>query len=133
VTLDLLIRIAALCLALASAEMLHGIARTTLVTPRIGKERAIKLSAVSGTLLAAAICWMLVPDLNLRSSGAHLALGIALATFMACFDIAVGRWLMRKSWVKIWPDFDPRTGNYLSFGLIALCVIPLGIWLINKP
>ena len=129
-SLDLLIRFAALCLALASAETLHGIARTMWLTPRIGKERAIKLSAVTGTLLAAAICWLFVPDLKLESSSAHLALGVALAAFMASFDIAIGRWLMRKPWAKIWPDFDPRTGNYLLFGLLALCVIPLGIdWL----
>ena len=36
--------------------------------------------------------------------------------------------IMRKAWAKIWPDFDPRTGNYLSYGLLALCVIPLAVW-----
>jgi hypothetical protein len=128
VTSDALLRIVALCVILACAETLHGIARIKLVIPRIGKERAVKLSAVTGTLLALAICWALVPGIGLRSPYAHLALGIFLAAFMASFDIAIGRWLMRKSWAKIWPDFDPRTGNYLLFGLLALCVIPLGVW-----
>ncbi len=125
---DALIRIAALCIVLAGAETLHGIARTTLVIPRIGKERAIKLSALSGTLLALAICWLLVPGINLQSASAHLLLGVVLAGFMASFDIAIGRWLMRKPWAKIWPDFNPRTGNYLLYGLLALCFIPLGVW-----
>jgi hypothetical protein len=128
VNADVFLRIAALCVVLAGAETLHGIARTTLLIPRIGKERAIKLSALTGTLLASAICWLLVPGINLQSAGAHLYLGVGLAVFMASFDIAVGRWLMHKSWAKIWPDFNPRTGNYLLYGLLALSFIPLLVW-----
>jgi hypothetical protein len=126
---DAVLRIAALCIVLACAETLHGIFRTVVITPRIGKDRAIKLSALTGTLLAFAICWGLVPGIGLRTAGTHLALGIGLAAFMAAFDIAVGRLLMRKAWAKIWPDFNPSTGNYLAFGLVALCFIPLVVWL----
>ncbi|MFN0161817.1 MAG: hypothetical protein ACKVQQ_11345 [Burkholderiales bacterium] len=123
-----MIRIAALCLMLACAETLHGIVRTTVITPRIGKELATKLSALTGTFLAFVICWFLVLGISLQSASAHLALGLGLAAFMAGFDIAIGRWLMRKSWPKIWPDFNPRTGNYLLYGLFALCFIPLVVW-----
>lgn len=130
---DALLRIVALCVVLAGVETLHGIARTTLVIPRIGKERAIKLSALTGTLLALAICWLLVPGINLQSDGAHLLLGVVLAGFMSGFDIAIGKWLMRKSWAKIWPDFNPKTGNYLLYGLLALCFIPLVVWRANRP
>ncbi|GAB4404773.1 MAG: hypothetical protein OHK0048_24360 [Rhodoferax sp.] len=125
---DALLRIAALCVVLAAAETLHGIARTTLVIPRLGKERAVKLSALTGTLLAFVVCWLLVPGINLQSASAHLFLGTALAGFMAAFDVAIGRWLMRKQWAKIWPDFKPSTGNYLLYGLLALCFIPLVVW-----
>jgi hypothetical protein len=127
-----LVRIVALCVVLAGAETLHGIARIKLLIPRIGKERAIKLSALTGSLLALAICWLLVPGVDLKTPGAHLALGIGLAGFMAGFDIAVGRWLMRKSWTKIWPDFNPRTGNYLVYGLLVLCFGPLLVWYANR-
>jgi len=133
VDFDSVLRIAALCVVLACAETLHGILRTVAVIPRLGKERAIKLSAVTGTLLAFAICWVYVPGIGLQSSAAHAGLGVGLATFMAAFDIAVGKLLMRKSWAKIWPDFDPRTGNYLAYGLLALCFIPLLVWLANSP
>lgn len=125
---DALLRIAALCVVLAGAETLHGIARTILVVPRIGKERAIKLSALTGTLLALGICYLLVPGIGLQSARSHLLLGVVLAAFMASFDIAVGKWLMRKSWARIWPDFDPSTGNYLLYGLLSLCMIPAVVW-----
>lgn len=125
---DVAIRIAALCVVLACAETLHGIVRIKLVIPRIGKERAVKLSALTGTLLAFAICMVLVPGVGLQTAKAHFMLGLLLAAFMASFDIAIGRWLMRKSWAKIWPDFWPSTGNYLTYGLVALCFIPLAVW-----
>jgi hypothetical protein len=125
VSSDALLRIVALCIVLAGAETLNGIARITLVIPRIGKERAIKLSALTGTFLAFAICWLIVPGIGLQSARSHLLLGIGIAVFMAGFDIAIGRWLMRKSWAQIWPDFNPRTGNYLLYGIVALCFIPL--------
>ena len=125
---DAWLRIAALCVILASAETLHGIMRTTVIIPRIGKERAIKLSAVTGTLLAFAICWGFVPSIGLSSASSHLLLGAGLAAFMAGFDIAIGRLLMRKAWAKIWPDFNPGSGNYLAYGLLALCFIPLLVW-----
>lgn len=125
---DAVIRVVSLCVVLAGAETLHGIARTVLVIPRIGKERALKWSALTGAALAFAICLVLVPPIGLVGVPAHLWLGVVLATFMAAFDLAIGRFLMRKSWQKLWPDFDPRAGNYLSFGLAFLVVTP---WLVS--
>jgi hypothetical protein len=127
---DTLLRVLALCIALASAETLHGIARTIYVTPRIGKERAIQLSAFTGTLLAFLVCLVMVPGVGLAGLAQHAVLGVVLAAFMAAFDIAIGRLLMRKTWAKIRPDFDPRTGNYLLFGLMALALLPMIVfWL----
>ena len=118
------IRILSLCLALASVEMLHGIARVRYLVPRVGKPNAQKISIVTGTLLAFAVCYLSVPGIRLSSAGSAWALGAFLAAFMASFDIAVGRLLMKRRWALIAEDFDPRKGNYLSFGLAALVAIP---------
>lgn len=125
---DAAIRIVALCVVLAGAETLHGVARTVLVVPKIGKVKAAKLGAITGSVLAFLICLVLVPPIGLVSAGAHLALGAALAVFMAGFDLAIGRFVMRKPWVKLWPDFSPATGNYLSYALLFLASVPLLIW-----
>ena len=133
-TPDVALRILSLCVMLACAETLHGIARTVLVVPRIGKERAIKLSALTGSLLAFAICLWWVPGIGLHGLAAHLALGAGLAAFMAGFDIAIGMLLMRKPWRKVRADFDPATGNYLVYGLAFLVVAPaLAWWLRTLP
>lgn len=93
---DTLLRILALCTVLAGAETLHGIARTVWVVPRIGKDLALKLSVLTGSALAFAICWLLVPSMQLQGTAAYLLLGLTLATFMAAFDLAIGHYLMRK-------------------------------------
>ena len=123
-TPDAVLRTVALCVVLAGAETLHGIARTVWVVPRISKDRAQQLGIVTGTALAFGLCFVLVPDIGLRGPGPHLALGVVLAAFMASFDLALGHWLLRRPWSKALRDLDPRTGNLLLFGVIALVFVP---------
>ena len=119
-----MIRTVALCIVLAGAETLHGIARSMFVVPRLGKERALKLSILSGTALAFGICYLLVPGIGLRGTLPHLALGLVLALFMAGLDLLMGRLVMRRPWSKALADFNPATGNLLVFGLAALVFVP---------
>jgi hypothetical protein len=128
--LDTSVRIFSLCLALASAEMLHGIARVRYLVPRVGKRNAQKISIVTGTMLAFAVCFLIVPTIGLSTDFSAIALGGFLAAFMASFDISVGRFLMKRRWTVIAEDFDPRKGNYLIFGLASLVAIPYVVILI---
>lgn len=123
-TTDTIIRALALCVVLAGTETLHGIARTVLLAPRVGKELAIKLSIVSGSLLAFVVCYLLVPGVGLTTFGEHLVLGLCLAGFMAGFDLTMGMLLLRRSWRKALQDFNPATGNLLIFGLALLIFFP---------
>jgi len=127
VSIEIALRTLALCVALAGTETLHGIARTLFLVRRIGKERALKLSVFSGSALAFGVCYFFVPGMGLTSVASHLYLGIVLAVFMAGFDIAMGRLLLRRNWTKVVADFDPRTGNLLVFGLAFLVVCPLAV------
>lgn len=123
-------RVLALCVALASAETLHGILRTVWLVPRLGKARALRWSIVSGSVLALAVCAAFVPGLGLVGVGPHLVLGAVVAGFMAAFDLVMGMTLLRRPWRKALQDFDPRTGNYLVFGLAVLALGPLAVaWL----
>lgn len=74
---DSTLRIASLCVVLACAETLHGIARTLMVVPRIGKDRAIKLSALTGSVLALVICCWLVSPIGLQGVLQNLVFGLA--------------------------------------------------------
>lgn len=124
---DLMANTLALCVLLASAETLHGIFRAVVLVRRLGKARALKLSIVTGCLLAGAICAWRVPGLGLTSTPALLALGGVLSAFMAAFDITLARTLLRRTWPQVWQDFNPASGNYLLYGLIWLAGVPWGV------
>ncbi|MEO8584562.1 MAG: hypothetical protein ABI584_00225 [Acidobacteriota bacterium] len=121
---ELAVRIASLCLALAAAETLHGIARIRFVVPRIGKVRAQRLSVVTGSILAFLVCFYLVPTLGLTRRPHLIALGFVLAVFMASFDILVSRTLAKRPWGAILEDFNPSRGNFLLFGVILIVFYP---------
>jgi hypothetical protein len=121
---DTALRIFALCLALASAETLHGIARAALLVPRVGKKAALKISIVTGSLLAFGVCLAFVPGMGLKGTGEALALGLLLAGFMAVFDVALGKLVLHLPWARVLREFDPRSGNYLILGLAGLVVWP---------
>ena len=122
--LEVLVRVLGICLALAGTEMLHGIARVRLLVPRVGKERAQQVSIVTGSLLAFLVCRLLVPSLGLTERGPLLILGLVLAAFMASFDVAVSRYLVKRPWSAVVDDFNPGKGNYLLFGLVLLTLFP---------
>jgi hypothetical protein len=133
VTLELAARILGLCLALAGAEMLHGIARVRLLVPRIGLRRAQQASIVTGSLLAFVVCRLFVPTLGLTEPGPLLAVGLFLAAFMASFDVLIARTLARRSWPAILEDFNPARGNYLLFGLTLLVFFPFLVMALAAP
>lgn len=126
---DTTLRILALCIALASAETLHGIVRAAWLVPRMGKKSALKISIVSGSLLAFGVCWVFVPGIGLQETGELLALGLLLTGFMAAFDVAIGKLVLRLPWNKVLREFDPNSGNYLVLGLVGLVFWP---WLIMQ-
>ena len=118
------IKISSICLMLASVETLHGIARTIFIVPKIGNKRAKQYSVISGTLLAFAVCYIMVPWLDINVAYQLILIGLVLAVFMAVFDIVLARFVVKLKWESIINDFNPAKGNYLIFGLILLIIIP---------
>jgi hypothetical protein len=116
-----------ICLMLASVETLHGIARTIFVVPKIGNKRAKQYSVISGTLLAFAVCYIMVPWLDINVEYQLVLVGLVLSIFMATFDIILARFVVKLKWKSIINDFNPAKGNYLIFGLILLTIIPYAV------
>ena len=112
-SLDLFLRVLALCVALAGVETLHGIARTVLLAPRIGKARAVQLSVVSGTLLAVCSCTVLPLFAGIYRMGA----GIGPATAAS----STGSRLAAKSA----RDSLTRTSGWTPSPSAA---VPLALW-----
>lgn len=126
---EIVLRVLSLCVVLAGVETLHGIFRATVLVPRIGKRRALKVSIVTGSVLAFGVCWLLVPGIGVMAPAVLLGIGAVLSLFMAGFDIALARFVLKLPWPKVFRDFDPRTGNFLSVGLLLLAQFP---WLVMQ-
>lgn len=128
-TAELALRVLSLCLLLAAAETLHGIFRAAVLVPRIGRKAALKVAIVTGSLLAFALCWWQVPAMGVIAALPLLGIGVALALFMAAFDLLLGHWLLRRPWSRAFTDFNPANGNYLLPGLLLLALFP---WLVVR-
>jgi hypothetical protein len=121
---EFIIRLLCLCIALASVETLHGIARTIYLAPAIGKLKAKQYSIISGSLLAFSVCYLMVPWLGITVVSQLLLLGLFLAVFMALFDIGMGRFVAKQKWAVVLSEFNPVKGNLLAFGLAWLVLCP---------
>jgi hypothetical protein len=121
----LLANLLSLCLALAATETLHGIARAAWLVPRIGKKKALKVGIVTGSLLALAVCYLLVPRMGITDTMPLLGVGLVAALFMSLFDMALAALVLKRPLVRLFDDFNPATGNYLLFGVVALVFFPL--------
>ena len=117
---------------LASVETLHGIARTIFIVPKIGNKRAKQYSVISGTLLALAVCYIMVPWLDIHVEYQLVLVGLVLAVFMASFDIVLARFVVKLKWKNIINDFNPAKGIFLIFGLILLIIIPYVVMKIKR-
>ena len=71
------------------------------------------------------ICFVYVPLLRIGSDGGLLLLGVSLSLFMASFDVALGRFVVKARWRTILDDFDIRKGNLLGAGMVAMAFCPL--------
>ncbi len=123
--MELALSLMLLCFTLAGVETLQGIFRNAIIAPRIGTKQAKQLTLVSGTLLMVIICYVWIPGLGLERTVPLLLVGLLLASFMAVFDMVLGRYLIKMKWRVVLKDFDPRQGNYLLVGLSVLVFIPL--------
>lgn len=125
--MPLVLKILCLCVAMAAAETLHGIARNIFVVPRIGNRRAKQYSIISGTLLAFAVCYLMVPWLENSGARRLLVVGAILSLFMASFDIVLARFVAKQGWRQVLGDFNPAKGNFLTLGLILVVFIPYAV------
>ncbi|HJV90213.1 MAG TPA: hypothetical protein VJ623_07915 [Holophagaceae bacterium] len=122
---ELILRVTCLCVVLAGAETIQGIARVKLLVPRIGLKAAQRVSIVTGSILAFLICMVLVPSIGLHRVRSLLLLGVVISCFMSGFDIVLGRFVAKRPWSLVLVEFNPFKGGLLIFGVGFLIVAPL--------
>jgi hypothetical protein len=111
--------------ALMVAEVVHGIARTLWLAPRVGDFRARQIGVFTGSAIIVGITWACIRWLAPpRPRGAAFIGGLWLALTLA-FEVAFGRFVVGASWARIASDYDLRHGGLLPIGLLVLTAAPL--------
>jgi hypothetical protein len=107
------------------AEILNGIFRGKLLTPRFGDFRARQISTGTGCLSIFFISLISIRWLNPATLEQCYVVGAIWFVFMLIFEIGFGRLVFKFSWNFILQDFNFLQGRLLAFGMLYLVFAPL--------
>ena len=118
-------RAIAVWLLLIGAEIIHGIVRSIVLTPRIGDKRARQIGVFTGSLVNLGIAQLFIPWIGAKSARALVKIGVVWVVLTVVFEVTFGRLVMRSSWERLRSDYDLAHGGLLPIGLVALAGSPL--------
>ena len=110
-------------LVIASAETLHGIARTVWMTPRVRDLRARQVGVLTGSLLILAIATIAIRWLGPRNVRERLAIGALWLVCMVAFEVGLGR-ALGASWSRLAADYDPTQGGFMLYWMAIHVLAP---------
>lgn len=111
-------------LIVIAAETIHGIARTLVLTPRVGDFRARQIAVFTGAAIILGITLACIRWIRPPHGRAALAIGGLWLVLTVVFEITLGR-ATGASWARIIEDYDLWHGGLLAFGMAVLALAPL--------
>ncbi len=118
--------------AIATAETLHGIARTLWLAPVVGDDRARQIAVFTGSLLILAIATLAIRWIGPRTVARKLGVGGLWLVVMLGFELGLGR-ALGISWARLASDYDPRQGGLMLLGMAVLFLAPTIAARIRRP
>ena len=118
-------RATAVWLVLIGAEVIHGVLRTLVLTPKVGATRARQIGVFTGSLLNLGVAAFFIRWMGARTTRLLAGIGVWWVALTVVFEVAFGRAVLRASWQSIGADYDFRRGGLLPLGLAALAGSPL--------
>ena len=129
----LVVRALAVWLLLITAEVVHGIVRTLVLTPVVGDFRARQLGVFTGSLLILLITALTIRWIRARRRPTLLMIGSAWVVLTVVFEISLGR-MLGYSWERLGSDYNVLEGGLLPIGFVIMATSPLiaarmrGMW-----
>ena len=123
----------AVWLLLITAEVVHGIVRTLVLTPVVGDFRARQLGVFTGSLLILLITALTIRWIRANRPRTLLMIGSAWVVLTVAFEISLGR-MMGYSWERLGSDYNMLEGGLLPIGFVIMATSPLiaarlrGMW-----
>jgi hypothetical protein len=118
-------RAIAVWLGLIGAEIIHGIVRSIVLTPRVGDRRARQTGVFTGSLVNLGITHLFIQWIGARTTRTLVGVGVVWVALTVVFEVTFGRLVMRSSWERLRSDYDLAHGGLLPIGLVALAGSPL--------
>jgi hypothetical protein len=111
-------------LLLITAEVIHGIIRTLVLTPVVGDFRARQLGVFTGSLLILLITAVTIRWIRASRPRTLLMIGCAWVVLTVAFEISLGR-MAGYSWERLGSDYNMLKGGLLPLGLVIMATSPL--------
>ena len=114
----------AVWLLLITAEVVHGIVRTLVLTPVVGDFRARQLGVFTGSLLILLTTALTIRWIHASRPRTLLTIGSAWVALTVAFEISLGR-TMGYSWERLGSDYNMLEGGLLPIGFVIMATSPL--------
>ena len=106
------------------AETVHGILRTLLLEPLIGRFEARQISVFTGSLMILAITFASVRWIKGDRWVSFILIGSTWVVLTVGFEVVLGRALLELSWDRIVSDYDISRGGLMAIGLLVMLFAP---------
>ena len=121
----ILARALAIWLVLIAAEVLHGIARGTLLVPYVGEFRSNQIGVFTGSIIILVTALIFVRWIGATRPSQLLMVGAVWLSLTVAFEVLFGRFVVGLSWERLAADYNVLEGGLMPVGLLVLLLSPL--------
>lgn len=122
--MEMYLRGFAVWICIALFEMVHGIVRAKLLTPRVGDLRSRQIAVFTGSLLIFMISYVTILWMGPQNANDALGIGFMWFVCMMVFELSVGRFAFGFTWKWLFNDFNLFKGRLLALGMAFLAFAP---------
>ena len=130
--LSILLRAIEVWLVISAVEVVHGVARTTLLEPIVGDFPARQIAVFSGSAIIIATTFIFMRWLSPASTQDCLMIGTAWVVMTLAFELILGRFVMDLTWERIFSDYDLIRGGLMPLGLVVMLISPLIVFRLRR-
>jgi len=110
-------------LSFMALETIHGILRSILLVPRVGREMSNLIGWPIAAVIVFGVTYLTSHWVGLKSTRALLSLGALWAILTLCFEISIGL-LQGMSPTLILNDINPLSGGLVIYSLLVAFLSP---------
>ncbi len=122
--MEMYLRGFAVWICIALVEMVHGILRAKLLTPRVGDLRSRQIAVFTGSFLIFMISYFTILWIGPQNAGDAFYIGLLWFVCMMVFELSVGRFAFGFTWRWLFNDFNLFKGRLLALGMAFLVIAP---------